>query len=60
MQILNLDSGAEHLRADFLRLVTRDAVGKDPPEDRHDDEQHEQRPDRLPAEHLDLHGRNIR
>ena len=65
MQILNLDPGAEHLRADFLRLVKRDAVGKDPPEDGNDHEQHEQWPDRLPAEDFDApparaHGRNIR
>ncbi len=60
MEVLDLDPRAQHLRADLLRLVPGDGVGEQPPEHAADDEQHEQRPDRAPAEDPEAfaHGRN--
>ncbi len=59
MELLDLDLRAKDLRAHLLRFTPCDGVGEQPPQDSGDDEQHEQRPDRAPAEDLDLHGRNI-
>ena len=59
MEPLDLDLCAQDLRAHLLRFPPCDRVGEQPPQDSGDDEEHEQRPDRAPAEDFDLHGRNI-
>ena len=66
MEVSDLDLRADHLRADLLRCVPGDRIGKKDPQHPDDTEEHEQRSDRLPAEDLDPgrgrsgHGRNIR